>query len=232
MTFRYRDQCDTWLDVVCTNVRLTSPLYGLLTMRLTKAIVLLGAILLWVTGLTLSWGAQPLTQDDLAAHKELLQTKLDANKELLQKDLETRGHRIDALEKRLDDQVSRVSDVGSSVDRFGVIVGVLGTLITVALAAAGLVGYYSTSAKASREAQVAAKEWLDVNGEKLRGEIDALKARVTKSHQEIDAHTQSVADKRAAAEAEIAAQQLEMGKGSSPEILPTSTSSEAVESLA
>jgi tetratricopeptide (TPR) repeat protein len=197
-------------------------------MRLSKNIVSICALVLCVAGLGPALAASTLTQDDLLAHKELMQTKLDANKELLQKDLEARGHRIDALEKRMDDQVSRVSDVGGSVDRFGVIAGGLGLLITVALAAAGLVGYFSVGAKASREAKDAAKEWFDSNSDKLTKDIDALKVKVAQSHEEIDAHTQSVAEKRAVAETEIAAQQFEIGKTSGLKIL----SSAAVMSLA
>jgi tetratricopeptide (TPR) repeat protein len=197
-------------------------------MRLSKIIVSICTFVFWVAGLAPVSAAQALTQDDLAAHKELMQTKLDANKDLLQKDLEARGHRIDALEKRLDDQVSRVSDVGGSVDRFGVIAGVLGTLITVVLGAAGFIGYFSAREKIQLEAIKVTKNWFDENDRKLKSDIDALKAKAAQSHVEIDAHTQSVAEKRAVAETEIAAQQLEMGKASGLKM----SSSAAVMSLA
>ena len=201
-------------------------------MRLSKFIVLISALVLWVAGMGPVWAAQTLTQDDLAMHKELLQTKLDANKELLQKDLEARGHRIDALEKRLDDQVSRVSDVGGSIDRFGVIAGGLGLLITVALAAAGLVGYFSVSGKARQEAQDAAKEWFESNSNKLTKEINDLKVKAAQSHVEIDAHTQSVAKKRDAAEAQMLVYQSEIGNAHSQDDALKNEGSDAVMSLA
>ena len=86
--------------------------------------------------LAASWpctAKESVSQDDLSAQKELLQAKLDANKELTQKDIEILYKRFDAVDKRIDDQVSRVSDIGNSVDRFTTIIGVIGTLITVLL---------------------------------------------------------------------------------------------------
>ena len=207
-------------------------LHGLITMCLSKAIVCFGAIILWMMGLPPVWCAQTLTHDDLVSHKELLQTKLDANKELLQKDLETRGQQIDALEKRLNDQVNRVSDVGSSVDRFGVIVAVLGTLTTVVLAAVGLIGYFSASARAIKEAQVASKKWFDDNSDKLKNEIEQLRAKASESHKVIDDQVKTFAQKCAAAEAQIAAQQLAMEKPSSPKISPISADNAALKDLA
>jgi len=52
--------------------------------------------------------AEPVsvTKDELAAQKELLQIQIDSKKELLQKDIESQNRRIDAVDKRIDDQLS------------------------------------------------------------------------------------------------------------------------------
>ena len=94
-----------------------------------------------------------ISKDVLDAQKELLQLKIDSGKELLQKDIEAQGKRLDALDKRIDDQVNRVSDIGNAVDRSATISGWIGILIAVLLAAGGLVGYFSIVEKAKREAR-------------------------------------------------------------------------------
>jgi hypothetical protein len=99
----------------------------------------LAALLLSSACLAPVWGAPSVTRDDLEVQKELMQGKLDVTKELLVKDIDARNQRVEALGKRLDDQVTRVSDIGNSVDRFGVLVAILGALLTALLAAAGLV---------------------------------------------------------------------------------------------
>lgn len=127
--------------------------------------------------LAASWhctAKESVSQDDLSAQKELLQAKLDANKELAQKDMEVLNKRVDAVDKRIDDQVSRVSDIGNSVDRFAAISGIIGILITVLLAAGGLIGYFSVVAKVRRDAQDAAKNWLHENEKELRSKTETL----------------------------------------------------------
>jgi len=127
--------------------------------------------------LAASWpcsAKESVSQDNLSAQKELLQAKLDANKELAQKDIEILNKRFDAVDKRIDDQVSRVSDIGNSVDRFAAIIGVIGTLITVLLTLGGLIGYFSVVAKVRETAKETAKTWLQENEKELRSRTDTL----------------------------------------------------------
>ena len=151
--------------------------------------VLLIASCLTIGGPSIS--KETVSQEDLATQKELLQVKLDANKELQQKDLEAANKRIEALDKRLDDQVSRVSDIGSAVDRFGFIAGLLGLMITVLLAAGGLVGYFSAIGKARKEAEEAAKKWFSENDTVLRQEIETLQTAAKLGHSTIDASVEA-----------------------------------------
>lgn len=125
-------------------------------------------------------------KNDLDAQKELLQLKIDSNRELVQKDIESLKTRIDALDKRIDDQSSRIGDIGQSVDRFAVILGVGGLLVTVLLALGGLVGYFSVAKKAAEEAQSASQKWFDDNQQKLVARIGELEKAAEHAHQKID----------------------------------------------
>lgn len=84
-------------------------------------------------------------QVELDAQKELLQLKIDSSRELTQKDVDSLKSRIDALDKRLDDQNNRVGDIGQAVDRFAVITGIAGLVVTLLLALVGLIGYFSVT---------------------------------------------------------------------------------------
>lgn len=160
-----------------------------MTIPYTFLKVLLIASCLTIGGPSVS--KETVSQEDLTTQKELLQVKLDANKELQQKDLEAANKRIDAFDKRLDDQVSRVSDIGSAVDRFGFIAGLLGLMITVLLAAGGLVGYFSAIGKARKEAEEAAKKWFSENDTVLRQEIETLQTAAKLGHSTIDASVEA-----------------------------------------
>jgi TolA-binding protein len=129
---------------------------------------------------------EKIGKDDLDAQKELLQLKIDSGRELIQKDLETLKTRIDALDKRIDDQNNRVGDIGQSVDRFAVIVGFFGLLVTVLIALGGLVGYFSVAKKAAEEAKLASQEWFDDNQQKLATRIQELEKAAEQAHQRID----------------------------------------------
>ena len=134
-------------------------------------------------------------KDELDAQKEWLLLKIDSGKELAQKDIEAQGKRLDALDKRIDDQVSRVSDIGNAVDRFSVVTGWIAILITGVLALGGLLGYLSVTKKAREEAEVVSettsKKWFDDNHQKLSERIRDLENAVAQALEKI-AH--SVAD--------------------------------------
>lgn len=134
-------------------------------------------------------------KDELDAQKEWLLLKIDSGKELAQKDIEAQGKRLDALDKRIDDQVSRVSDIGNAVDRFSVVTGWIAILITGVLALGGLLGYLSVTKKAREEAEVVSeitsKKWFDDNHQTLSERIRDLENAVAQALEKI-AH--SVAD--------------------------------------
>ena len=145
-------------------------------------------------------------KDDLDAQKELLLLKIDGGKELLQKDIEAQGKRLDAIDKRIDDQVSRVSDIGNAVDRFSVVTGWIGIVVTGVLALGGLLGFFSVAKKAreeaAEEAKKASKQWFADNYKELNAQIQALEDAATGAHLQIknlvadvEAHSNSTKEK-------------------------------------
>ena len=151
-------------------------------------------------------------KDELDAQKELLLLKIDSGKELAQKDVEAQGKRLDALDKRIDDQVSRVSDIGNAVDRFTAISGWIGILITVLLASGGLVGYFSIRREAKEiagsEANETASKWFAENEAALRARIDSLH---TDAQNNINNTVRSVHDSATEAKAVIERVQKDIG---------------------
>lgn len=131
---------------------------------------------------------------ELDAQKELLQLKIDSSRELTQKDVDSLKSRIDALDKRLDDQNNRVGDIGQAIDRLAVTMGDGGILLTVLLALGGLVGYFSVARQAKEEAKATSQQWFDSNHAKLLAQIEALQQAATQAQQtiahKVDAVTQ------------------------------------------
>ncbi|WP_306603395.1 tetratricopeptide repeat protein [Azonexus sp.] len=152
--------------------------------------------------------AAEINKDDLDAQKELLQLRIDSGRELLQKDIEAQWKRLDAIDKRIDDQVNRVSDIGNAVDRFTAISGWISILITVLLASGGLVGYFSVVAKAKREAKETASNWFAENEKELRAKIDSLHSH---ARDNINHSVQSVQDSATEAQAVIERTQKTIG---------------------
>lgn len=116
-----------------------------------------------------------VSQIELTAQKELLQTQIEAIKGLHQKD-------ADAINKRIDDQLAQV---GQGVDRFGVIVSVLGTLVSLLLAGLGLLGYVTVSNKTKIEAEKAAQDWFDANEQNLKQRLSDVDKLAADAHQNI-----------------------------------------------
>ena len=180
--------------------------------------------------LAASWpctAKESVSQDDLSAQKELLQAKLDANKELTQKDIEILYKRFDAVDKRIDDQVSRVSVIGNSVDRFPTIIGVIGTLITVLLTLGGLIGYFSVVAKVRETAQETAKKWLQENEKELRSRTDTLHSNAQEA---INTTLEGVTNSASEAKAAMERAQKEIGR-TQPDAPATPVSRKDTETL-
>lgn len=155
-------------------------------------------------------------QVELDAQKELLQLKIDSSRELTQKDVDSLKSRIDALDKRLDDQNNRVGDIGQAVDRFAVITGIAGLVVTLLLALGGLAGYFSVTRQAKEEAKTASRQWFDSNHEDLLAQIDELKKKAARGHQAIELSVNAVAQQRDAAMAHLQEGMKTSGEDSTP----------------
>lgn len=130
---------------------------------------------------------------DLDAQKELLLQKIDNNRDLTQKDFETVKARIDAVDKRMDDQVNRAGDIGLSVDRLATAISWGGFLVALILPLAGFIGYFSVTRQAVYNAKLASKKWFDDNKENLAEKLHGLEEAAQKAHQEIDSAVNNVA---------------------------------------
>jgi len=118
---------------------------------------------------------ETVTAKELDAYKELQQVKLDAVKEVHQRDVE-------ALNKRIDDQLAQV---GQGVDRFGVMAAVLGTVVSLLLAGLGLIGYITVSRKTKVEAEQAARDWFTANEGNLKQRLSHIEQDVTKHAEDV-----------------------------------------------
>lgn len=155
------------------------------------------AICLLVLGASIAQAAAPTvaTQDDLSAFKELQQSKLEAQKELRLKDVESVRQQIAAVDKRVDDQLTQL---GQSVDRFGIVITVLGVGITVLLVLGSFLGYRNAKSEAkeaaSDAARTSAQAWLEGQTTQLKAQIEALEHKAAQVHGQMDQHAQDVMD--------------------------------------
>ncbi|PVE09360.1 hypothetical protein [Limnohabitans sp. Rim28] len=146
-----------------------------------KANLLAQQVLWLVLGLLLSLSGfaanapSQASQAELSAYKDLQQIKLDALKEAQQKEAEIWKAKAEALDKRIDDQLSQVS---RSVDQFGIVAGVLGLLITLVVALAGFFAYKNAKSDAIKAAQGQAasfaKSWFEKHSTDLQEKIQVL----------------------------------------------------------
>ncbi|MBT3067285.1 hypothetical protein [Rhodoferax sp. U11-2br] len=138
------------------------------------------------------------SDNELNAFKELQQSKWEAQKELQSKDIEAVRQQIAAVDKRVDDQLAQL---GQSVDRFGMVISVLGIAITVLLVSVGLLGYRNAQSDAKQAATDAAKnsaeEWLKSNTTNLNAQIETLEKKAAQVHGQMDQTKQSVIEHEA-----------------------------------
>lgn len=121
-------------------------------------------LLLSLSGLAASAPTQ-VSHAELSAYKDLQQSKLDALKETQQKEAEIWKAKAEALDKRIDDQLSQVS---RSVDQFTAIAGWWGGAVTLLLTLVTVYSYKSTKTEAAKEAKTAAISYLHQKFEELR----------------------------------------------------------------
>lgn len=136
--------------------------------------------------------------EDSTAQKELFQARLDAVKEMQQKDINFLRERMEAqdrtiatLERRMESQLTQT---GQAVDRFGVIAGILGTIVTLLLALVGAVAYFSVKRKTKIEAEKAARHWFETHSATLEQEIMRLRCFADQGCRDIDQHVDRVSN--------------------------------------
>lgn len=163
-------------------------------------LLLVGSALVHIPAL-----ATPSASEDLSAFKELQQSKWEAQKELQQKDIEALRQQIAAVDKRVDDQLTQV---GQAVDRFGVLVAVLGVVVTVLLVFGGFLGYRNAKTEATADAkeaataeakktaisesQSSAEKWFKSKAVALTEQIAELEKKASQAQAQIHAQLQGV----------------------------------------
>jgi tetratricopeptide (TPR) repeat protein len=153
-------------------------------------------LLLWAatTGQAVASSAVA-SQGDLNAFKEVQQSKWEAQKELQLKDIEAVRQQIAAVDKRVDDQLAQL---GQSVDRFGIVITLLGIFITVSLFVGGLLGYRNAKSEAKDAAVDAAKtgaqDWFEKHATEVKKQIEALEQKAALVHGQMDQTAQDVVD--------------------------------------
>jgi hypothetical protein len=134
--------------------------------------------LMWSFSVFAANAPTQVNQAELTAYKELQQSKLEALKEAQQKESEIWKAKAEALDKRIDDQLSQVS---RSIDQFTASVGWLGWLVTFLLTFAGVFTYRrakSDAENAAREqASSSAKKWFEDKSSELEALMEDLQNR-------------------------------------------------------
>lgn len=166
-----------------------------------------------IAGVQAAPSSPAVTEQDLAAFKELQQIKLDAQKELQVKDIEAVRQQITAVDKRVDDQLTQK---GQAVDRFGVVVAGFGCLLTVSLVVLGLVGYRNAKSEAKEVASEVAtsvsKDWFEKHSDLLLKQIQGVQERAALAHQEMEGAQQGVNERVAELKRALDNAQASIGK--------------------
>lgn len=186
--------------------------------------------LLWGTAVAQAASISPaVTQDDLNTFKESQQNKWEAQEELQLKDVEIVRQQISAVDKRVDDQLAQL---GQSVDRFGILISMLGVGITALLVLGGFLGYRNAKSEAKEAATDAAKagtqEWITEQTTALREQINALEQKAAQVHGQMDRHAQDVQAYAAEVTQAISTRQESISKTGTPTPLEMEKSAEVL----
>lgn len=128
----------------------------------------LASLLCSLLGTAVLAETEKVSQIELAAQKELLQYQIESVKALHQRDSE-------AINKRIDDQLTLV---GQGVDKFAVLTGWLGIIVTTLLFVGGLMGYFKVKSDAQSAANEAAESWFATNSANLNKRINDQEQRI------------------------------------------------------
>ena len=141
-----------------------------------------------------------------------------------QADLEKLQEQVRALDKdnavlaaKIDAQNSRIADLGLAAAQqsnhiavasnqtsvVGNLISWTGVAISILVAVAGLITYFSATARAKAEANEAAQKWFDDKADSLTKQIADLEAQVQRALKAIDGHENRVAETAAMANAHI-----------------------------
>ena len=140
---------------------------------MNKKIVLAGLLLL--LPFCVLAAERPVSEAELSAYKELSQARADALKESLQKDIQAQTARIEAQDKLigrqdqlLDNFSGRISDLLTFLTLFGLL--------------AGLLGYFTVSSRAKKEAEA----WMEKEGPKaIDAKLKELDSHIADTKKEI-----------------------------------------------
>ena len=131
-----------------------------------------------------------VNEAELAAYKELNQVRTDALKESLQKDMQAQSAKIEAQDKRVDRQDKMLESFSARISDLSIFLTVFGLV-------AGLLGYFTVSSRAKKEARIAAAEWIEKEGQK------AIDAKLNEFDSHITAQKDAATAKREIFEGEI-----------------------------
>jgi tetratricopeptide (TPR) repeat protein len=187
-----------------------------LTIHVFRAFLLLLWLVIPIAGWTAPAPQQKVvTQEEQISPKGQIQT-LEVAQTLQQKDIE-------ALHMRLNEQSGRIGDIQLAA-------GLLGSLITISLAALGIVGYITVTRRTRQEAEEAAKNWFSENAKKLLGEIEEIRSQ---AHTDINDMVNNVRQKkdRAIEEIQVEINKPVIGVHDAPSISPLPTKNADIASL-
>jgi tetratricopeptide (TPR) repeat protein len=121
--------------------------------------------------------------------------------------------KLDAQDKRISDlnlaatqQSNQIAIAANQTTQLGNLIAITGVVITLLVFAAGLITYFSVTAKAKTEAKQAAQDWFRDNSNQLTAEVKQLQNQAAKIGAQMTAHEANVADASKAAVGSIAQQ--------------------------
>lgn len=126
--------------------------------------------------------ALPASEAPPSTQQAVLEAKINAEKEIRQKDQEKVELQIQGFDKRIGDKTQeldkRIEDIGSSIDRFGILLTVFGGLLTALLVGFGYLSFRKAGDEAEKAAKEAAEQWFKKNNESLDSKLKSLDSKV------------------------------------------------------